>query len=176
MKEEQSFSQDEVLAHIGVLLLNVQSFEWLLLQALKLVYDEQADLTAQKIFAQDKRTLGVLIKDLRSKALISGDVEALLQKVLEDRNLFAHNLLHQDWFDLSTHEERERALDFLMPFTQNLNLAIQLFVAVHIKHGDEIGFDSPDVRKIRKDDLWRVADFYPHADKIQKKGYRVPGS
>ena len=170
MKEDQSFSQDEVLSHIGVLLLNVQSFEWLLLQALKIVYADEADLTAERLFARDKRTLGVLIKDLSSKALISEDVESLLQKVLEDRNLFAHNLRHQDWFDLSTHEGRERALDFLMPFTQNLNLAIHLFIAIHIKHGDQIGFDSPEVRQIKNDELWRVSDFYPHADKIHKKG------
>jgi hypothetical protein len=35
MEKEQPFSVDEVLAHMGVLLMNVQSFEWLVLQALK---------------------------------------------------------------------------------------------------------------------------------------------
>jgi hypothetical protein len=169
MKDEQPFTQDEILAQMGVLLLNVQSFEWLLLQALKLVYADEVDLTVEKIYAEDKRTLGALINGLKSKALISGDVEILLGKVLKDRNMFAHNLRHQDWFDLSTHEGRERALDFLMPFTQNLILAIQLFVAVHIKHGDQIGFDSPEVRKIKPDELWRVGEFYPHTEKMQKR-------
>jgi hypothetical protein len=134
------------------------------------IYADKADLTAEKVFARDKRTLGNLVKDLKLKALVSEDIEALLQKVLDDRNMFAHNLRHQEWFDLSTHAGRERALDFLMPFTQNLNLAIQFFIALHVKHGDEIGFDSPDMIKIKGDELWRVKEFYPYADKIQKKG------
>lgn len=162
-------TEDEMLAHIGVLLLNVQQFEFLLSAALKQIYAAKADLTAEKLFAEDKRTLGVLIADLRKRAEFESDADALIGAVLHDRNLFIHRLRHQPWFDTATDDSRRRVWEFLAPFSLNLNRAIRLFIALHIRHGDEIGFDSPEVRQLKRDPLWELRDYYPHAAKIQKR-------
>jgi hypothetical protein len=132
--EEPFMTEDEMLAHIGVLLLNVQQFEFLLSAALKQIYAANADLTAEKLFAEDKRTLGMLITDLRKRADVGGDADALIGAVLHDRNLFVHRLAHQPWFDTASEDARRRVWVFLGPFSLNLNRAIRLFVALHIKH------------------------------------------
>ena len=168
MKDE-FLSEDEMLAHIGSLLLNVQQFELLLKGALKQIYADAADLTAEKLFAEDKRTLGMMLGDLRKIAAVESDADALFVAVLRDRNLFVHSLRHQKWFDTSTESSRRRVWEFLGPFTQNLLRAIRLFIAIHVKHGDEIGFDSPAMRELKTDALWKVSDYYPYAAKIQKK-------
>jgi hypothetical protein len=167
--DNRPLTEDEILAHIGVLLLNVQQFEFLIRAALKQIYADKADLTAEKIFAEDKRTLGKLISDLRTQATLEDDTEALLRRLLRDRNVFVHHLGRQKWFTLSTVAGRDRAMDFLGPFTEDLNHAIRLFVALHVKHADDIGFDSPEMHILRTSSGWRVREYLPHAAKIKKR-------
>lgn len=167
--EEPFLTEDEMLAHIGALLLNVQQFEFLLKHALKQIYADSAELTAEKIFAEDKRTLGRLINDLRKRANLEQDADALLGALLKDRNLFVHHLRHQKWFDTATERGRRQVWEFLGPFTLNLNRTIHLFVAIHVKHGDEIGFDSSEMRQIKADPRWKLEAYYPHTAKIRRK-------
>ncbi|MES2692743.1 MAG: hypothetical protein V4773_04665 [Verrucomicrobiota bacterium] len=166
---EQPITEDEILTHIGVLLLNVQHFEFLLTAALKQIYAPAEDLTPEKIFAGEKRTLGMLMSELRKRTTLEHDADALLAAVLKDRNVFVHHLSQRIGFDISSDIGRDRLWEFLGPFTLNLNRLIHLFVAIHIKHGDEIGFDSADVRQIKTDPGWKIDAYYPQAGKIRKK-------
>ena len=167
--EKEAISEDEILMHIGVLLMNVQQFEFLLSQAIKQTFADREELTKEKILAEDKRTLGTLLRELKKRTEIESDAANLLSKVLQDRNLFVHNLIHQEWFDTATLEGRDRVLAFLMPFTEQLDKSIRLFIAIHMKHGDEIGFESEDTKRIKKERGWELDQFLPHAHKIRKK-------
>jgi hypothetical protein len=155
----EPLTEDELLAHIGVLLMNVQQFEFLLLFALKLIYADQAELNAGKIFSEDKRTLGRLLKDLRKKTKIEASADELLEELLKERNMFVHHLIQQEWFDTSTESSRDRVMNNLAPFTERLSHAIRLFVAIHIEHGDSIGFESSDTKKIKEDDGWKLKHY-----------------
>jgi len=110
-----------------------------------------------------------LISDLRAQATLENDTEKLLSMLLSDRNLFVHHLAAQEWFTLSTVSGRDRAMDFLGPFTEGLNHAIRLFVALHVKHANDIGFDSPEMHILRTSSGWKIRDYLPHAAKIKKK-------
>jgi hypothetical protein len=169
MKEDFP-TEDDLLMHMGILLLNIQQFESLLLHALKQIYAESADLTAEKLYAEDKRTLGALMTDLRKRAVLEKDADALLESVLCDRNLFVHRLRHQKWFDLSTENGRQRTMEFFAPFFLNLLRATRLFIAIHVKHSDDIGFDSEVLRQIKADEKFKVADYYAYVERIRKKG------
>ena len=166
---DEILSEDEILTHIGILLMNVQQFEFLLSQAIKQVFAEKEELTKEKILSEDKRTLGTLLKELRKRTEIESDAHSLLSQVLKERNLFVHNLIHQEWFDTATKEGRGKVLEFLMPFTYRLNQSIRLFIAIHMQHGDEIGFESEDTKRIKKERDGELKQYLPHTHKIRKK-------
>ena len=162
-------SEDEILAHIGTLLINVQQFEYLLSAALKQIFADQKDLTPEKLFAIDRRTLGKLLTALSNKAPLDAGTSALLKSLLAERNYFVHYLGSQGRLDLRTDAGRDRAMDFLGPFTEKLLHAIRLFLALHVKHSDDIGFRSVLMEKIRTDPVYKVSEHYQQAAKLRKK-------
>ena len=172
MKEDPVIgdSAEEIFAQIGLTLLIVQDFEHVLERALKLVFADSHELTANIVFKKDKRSLGRLMIDLRSRASISEDIETWMVDLLEDRNLFAHRLRELEGFDCHTTKGRDAIWGFLGDFYQRLERGILLFTAIHYKHADEIGFDSVLFRYSKHTDFHKeIARYYPHVGKIMKK-------
>ena len=161
-------SEDEVLSQIGITLLLVQDFEFLLERSLKLVFAKSEELTADIVFKKDKRSLGLLMRDFRSRAHITEDIDRWMIDLLEDRNLFAHRLRDLDGFDTQTTKGRDVIWNFLGDFYQRLERGILLFVAVQCKHADEIGFDSTLYRYSKHADFHKeVVRYFPHLEKIK---------
>lgn len=160
-----------IFAQIGIQLLLVQDFEWLLERSLKLVFAERADLTAEKVYKADKRTLGMLVKELREKAMIDSDANILLSQLLEDRNLFVHRLRHEPWFDTATTAGRNEIWKFFQLFQPRLQHGIMLFTAILLKFGDDVGFDSPLLKTLKKLPFYEElkTSYFPHVGKVAKK-------
>lgn len=112
-------------------------------------------LTAEKVFAEDKKTLGELVRELRKKALMPIDTETLLASVLSDRNIFIHRLRDQTWFDLDSTVGRNAVWAFLTRFAKNLISATAIFMAAQNTFEQSVGFDSRAFAKFRASDFWR---------------------
>ena len=167
-------SPEEVFAQIGLTLLITQDFEFMLERALKLVFADSEELTAEIVFKKDKRSLGRLMTDLRSRASITEDIERWMVDLLEDRNLFAHRLRDLKGFDCHTTKGRDVIWKFLGDYYQRLEKGILLFTAIQYQHADEIGFDSLLFRYSKHTDFHKeIARYYPHTGKITKKSNKA---
>ena len=163
-------SAEEVFAQIGLTLLLVQDFEHVFERALKLVFAESHELTTEIVFKKDKRSLGLLMSDLRSRTSITEDIDGWMMDLLEDRNLFAHRLRELDGFDCHTTKGRDVIWEFLGKFYPKLERGILLFTAIHFKHADAIGFDSVLFRYTKHTDFHaEIAKYYPQVGSITKK-------
>ena len=163
-------SDEEVFANIGVTLLVIQQFELLVERSLKLIYSDRVDQTFEKVFAEDKRSLGILITDIRKKTNMSEDADKLLKDLLEDRNLFVHRLGHQEWFDAHTKEGRDAFWDFMGKFMPKLHMGNMLFSAILFRHAEERNV-SPDLfDQLRNHEFYlEVRRYYPDVEKIKKR-------
>lgn len=171
MKDEDiGDSAEEVFAQIGVTLLVVQQFELLLERSLKFIFADSSDITPDKIFKEDKRSLGLLITDLRKRAAMAEQADQLLRELLEDRNLFVHRLRQQDWFDVHTKEGRDAFWQFMSVFFPRLDLCVMIFSAILFRHAEEKDIAPEFFEKMKNHDyLNQVRSYYPHADFIRKK-------
>ena len=162
---------EEVFAQIGITLLLVQDFEFMFERALKLVFADSHELTTEIVFKKDKRSLGLLMSDLRSRAFIDEYIDDWMIDLLEDRNLFVHRLRDLKGFDCNTTKGRNIAWDFLGRFYPKIERGLLLFTAIHFKHGDAIGFDTPLFRYAKSTPFHdEIAKYYPNTDSIKKKG------
>jgi hypothetical protein len=171
MKDEKvGNSAEEVFAQIGVTLLVVQQFELLVERSLKFIFADRADITPEKIFQEDRRSLGILIGDLRKRAAMAEPADQLLRDLLDDRNLFAHRLRHQDWFHAHTKEGRDAFWQFMSQFLPRLELGVMIFSAILFRHAEEKDIAPDFFEKMKDHDyLRRVRSYYPHADYIRKR-------
>jgi hypothetical protein len=169
--EDPTDNEEVIFAQIGLLLLLVQDFEHLLERSLKIIFADQVDLTPEKLFSADKRTLGALLKDLRARAHIEENIDVLLTQVLEDRNLFVHNLRQQPWFDTKTTKGRDQVFKFFFHFQPRLGKAIELFTAVIYQDMVKRGFNSPEFQEMRRSAYWSeiLNRSIPDAQRIKKK-------
>lgn len=171
MKDEDvGDSPEEVFAQIGVTLLLVQQFEWMLERSLKLVFADKSELTAEKIFQADTRSLGLLMRDLRTKVSLSDDVDEFMRLLLKDRNLFVHNLRNQDWFDAHTKEGRDGFWTFIGRLTPQLEKGLLLFAAIHFKEAEDRRMPHVVDHILSNPEYYAaVRQFYPDVDKFKKK-------
>lgn len=169
---------EEVFAQIGVHLLLVQDFEFLLRFTVRIALRDRSEVTIDALTDDDRRTMGQFIRDLRKDAALHTDLDALLKQVLDDRNLFAHALRQQTWFDTTTTEGRDRIWAWFARAQPRLEEAIMIFTAFAVSYAKQTGF-SGDLSKMP----W-VGDFYSELTKtyiprvgtlIAKKGQSVPG-
>jgi hypothetical protein len=160
--DEIGNSAEEVFAQIGVVLLLVQQFELLVERALKFIYTDKDKITPEEIFKLDKRSLGILLADLRKKANLAQETDLLFKNLLEDRNLFAHRLRQQEWFDAHTKEGRDAFWSFIQQFQQRLDVGIMIFTAILFSRAEELNL-APDFFKKMKDHRFvkEVRSYYP---------------
>lgn len=166
-------SDEEVFAQIGIHLLLVQDFEFLLRFALRVALRDRAEVTIDALTEEDRRTMGQFMRDLRKDASLHSDLDALLKRVLDDRNLFVHGLRHQSWFDTTTTTGRDAIWNWFTAAQPRLEEAIMIFTAFAFEYGKSVGYPE-DISKIP----WK-GDFYGELTKnyapkvtklISKKG------
>lgn len=130
----QSFVPDDAFikttSRIGDTLIVIQKTEALLKASIVISLGaSEADIKLSKILAQDKLTLGMLLKEMNLKIELPDDFSNNLACFLKLRNLFVHNLFLQEWFDLKSHEGITKVNDFLQELLQKASVAIRIFVA-----------------------------------------------
>jgi hypothetical protein len=168
--DETGDSAEEVFAQIGVTLLVVQQFELLVERSLKFIFADRTDITPEKIFQEDKRSLGLLISDLRKRASMTAEADRLLLELLEDRNLFAHRLRHQEWFDPHTKNGRDSFWDFMKHFHLRLDIGVMLFSAILFRHAEGNHVDPEFFQKLQNHEFYQeVRSYYPDVEKIKKR-------
>jgi len=158
---------------MGTLLMLVQDFEFIMRHSVRVTFAHRSDLTADKIFAEDKQTLGTLLKDLAKKASIPEETAKLLARVLADRNVFIHRLRYQKWFDLETTPGRNAVWAFLGQFSNDLTRATAILMAAQHQFAQTVGFESADFVKFRTSKFWRemVEPEKPQASQIRRRSY-----
>jgi hypothetical protein len=112
MKERER--PGEVMVLVGESLIIVQKIERLL--AACLMYSASTnppDERLRALLARDRETMGMLLSHLRRRIEVPDDFERTLDALLRKRNLFVHNLVFCEWFDLSTAEGCDQVEAFL---------------------------------------------------------------
>lgn len=130
---------ETIYAQIGILLLLVQDFERLLRFSISVALRDRKDVTIDSLSKKDRRTMGQFIAQVRADATLSKKVSDLLDRVLKGRNLFAHNLRHQPWFDLTTTKGRDEIWQFFSEFQPVLEEAMTVFAAFALDYGHKVG-------------------------------------
>jgi len=154
---QDSDPAEEVFAQIGITLLLVQDFEHLLSFALRIALKKHTDISVNNITKREIRTLGRMMKDLKEATHLDSDIEDLLRRVLENRNLFVHKLRQQSWFDPHSPEGRREVWKFFMKFCPDLEEAIMLFTALAFSFAKQIKFSHPSEKELLKE--LRVSGF-----------------
>ena len=123
---------------MGMLLISTQAAEFYLSFALRVVFKEEA-LTIDDFSRKDKKTLGMMIHELRKRFELDPSFDDLLRGFLEQRNIFVHELRHQEWFDLDSKEGVDLLWQFLGNYQRNLEQVANTFVAYAMKLVEEYG-------------------------------------
>jgi hypothetical protein len=155
--------EEETLAQLGLLLLITQQTEEHFSHLLRVVFKDGI-ITHEDFFGPDKRTLGGLITDLRKRMEVEEAFDGLLTTFLEQRNLFAHNLVRQEWFDMHTEEGRREVWNFIAAYYWNLEHVYCVCVAYSIKMGEMCGAgDSIYLDKMNESGFlpYLKREFYP---------------
>jgi hypothetical protein len=86
----------DLMARVGTALLNVQVTERALRLITTFVFQKSSPITAEQLIAQtnaeQKKTLGYFLAELRKRANLDVHVDRTLAEFLRRRNLLAHNL------------------------------------------------------------------------------------
>lgn len=143
-------TEEETLAQIGITLLLTQDAEDAMSYGLRVIFKDGV-ITADDFFRLDKRTLGTLIHDLRKGLQIDPSFDELLSVFLDQRNLFVHNLRHQEWFTLENEDGLLKTWQFLCAYYDNIEQICMTFQAYALKFGETVGVnDSIWHEKMRK--------------------------
>jgi len=152
--------EDAVYAHIGRLLVLTQHTEQLLRFLFKEIGIDPARVS-EPVVATDKRTLGMLIKHLRSKATLNEHFDEDLSGFLRMRNEFVHSLANEEWFDPGTEEGWKRAWGWMSTY-QPLLYAIQTVLVAFIRanRGDVSAKLLRDFESLRLDPQWDYPELF----------------
>lgn len=124
----------EVLGMIGATLLLTQSVEEALRVITTFVIQKGDRLDLRTLEAQtqaeQKKTIGYFIGELRKRADLRKDLEVCLASFLSHRNTLAHNVEKIPGWDLKTEEGREVARAFLGILMQESSILTTVFGAL----------------------------------------------
>lgn len=124
----------EVLAMIGATLLLTQSVEEALRVITTFVIQKGNGLDLKTLEAQtkaeQKKTIGYFIGELRKRADLREDLEGCLTSFLSHRNTLAHNIEKVPGWNLKTEEGREAARVFLAVLMHESSLLTTVFGAL----------------------------------------------
>jgi hypothetical protein len=126
--------EKNVLTHIGVALLLVQTAERVIHSCLTLPLSGEAGVTLEALEAQSedarKKTLGYFLKELRKRVDLDDSFDATLGDFLDKRNILVHRVEDAPGWDLSNEEGRANALQFIDGLIRSAGHIIKVFVGL----------------------------------------------
>ena len=131
-------SPEAAVYQIGLLLMLTQSTEDAILTSLRLLFNDRV-IDIIELTEPDRRTLGRLLRSLREEAEIAPEFDRVLQEFLQQRNLFAHKLSLQPWFDLSTDAGRDAIWKWIKAYQENLNDVLMVFTSYNMMFLKKVG-------------------------------------
>lgn len=118
------------VTQIGETLLILQKVDRFLAAILmNMASANEADQKLEKILLRDKETLGQLMAHFKNRVTLPATFAADFEALLEDRNIFVHNLFMQPWFDLNTAGGCERIGQFILGISKNARTALKVMMA-----------------------------------------------
>jgi len=112
-------SKEQTYEQLGLLLLLTQDVERRLATLIGTVYPKGPP-TWEELSALKRSTLGGLLRKLKERVEIEPTFEDRLKRFLEGRNLFAHRLHHEPWFDLESEPGRDAVWRFIERYSNLL--------------------------------------------------------
>lgn len=176
MSEKQSLSsvigeeEMESMARVGIALRLVQTVEVVLRLVMTFVLQkDEGPLSIQKLEAQTKaerkKTLGYFLIELRKRAGLRDDLEAMLDRFLEARNTLAHRLDDiPGWEQRDTVEGRLQAYHFLSQLSKDSFTLVRIFTALTAEWQKEAMPDAqlPNAKEVEE----LTKDYRPIVDDL----------
>lgn len=138
-KDDYDDDAEQLLAQIGISLILIQDMEFFFTACMKLVFPDELPRTMDEFLAEDRRTFGTLIKEMKKLVNVSPEFDNQLQQTLEDRNLFVHRLRFQPWFDIDSKEGQDATWEFLARLFNEVKETTRVLHAflwrMHQEHG-----------------------------------------
>lgn len=135
----------QTLAKIGYTLLQVQGTERVVKRVIQVTMPKKADLFAslqEKLSASEiKRPLGPFLSELRKRADLNTDFDALLSRFLVRRNEFIHDTSQPEGWSLLTRTGREVVNRQLLALLADSNEVRDIFLAM--LHAWKVQADEP---------------------------------
>ena len=129
--------EEELLAQLGVTLILLQDLEQILCHCMKLVFGDKRIITVDEFLGPDRWTLGAFVSHLRKTVILDESFEQMLNDLVEERNIFAHRLREQPWFNTETKDGREATWRFLISLFQKIEEATHIFHSFAFKQIQE---------------------------------------
>ncbi|MER8709130.1 hypothetical protein NKH49_26920 [Mesorhizobium sp. M1088] len=143
-----------ILATIGTLVIFMQTAERVIATTLSLALPESPiqsvdDLT-KETEANDKATLGALIKKLNRRVELDDDFAEVLEAFLIDRNALIHDVHRIPGFGLKTNVELAETSKFLRNLVENSQTVTRVFISLLVEWGAQIGSSLSQDEQIRE--------------------------
>ena len=161
---------------IGMLLLLTQDTEEFISFALRVVFKEGV-ITFDDFARKDKKTMGMMIRDLQKHFHLDPSFEQLLCGFLEQRNIFVHSLRHQDWFDLESEPSLNRVWNFLKAYQENLEQVTATFVAFGLRFAEDHQVPMNEEKRLMEESgflKYLKEGYYPLLNKALKRKAAKP--
>jgi hypothetical protein len=174
METNEDILQDEeaLLSQIGVTLILLQDLENAFSHCTKMIFGDSKILTFDNLLADDRRTLGELIKALKAAVDLHPEFDALLKGFLDNRNMFIHRLRNQPWFDLQTEPGRKKAWIFLHDFYYQIEEVTMIFHAFAFRQAKDLKMPETEEEKILRQRGFMQTiekEYIPFIDRLIKK-------
>lgn len=122
------------------------------------------DLTGPAVTAAfdqaDRRTLGQLLRDVRSRVQIHHETEAGLNQALRDRNFLFHRFFVRRDVDFGSNSGRQEMIDELRAMTRRFQDADRRVSAIWIPLWEALGF----TRELMEAEVEKIRDEARHRD------------
>lgn len=123
-------TREATLVDLGETLIVLQKVERFLAAVLMhMAAPAEVDGKLEKVLLRDKNTLGQLLTYFGSRVELPSNFETELDALLEDRNIFVHNLFMQSWFDLNTPEGCIKLTEFMRALRSGARTATKVMMA-----------------------------------------------
>lgn len=122
--------RDATLRMVGETMLALQKVEQFLAAVLMyMATPAETNGKLAKALLRDKNTLGQLLDHFGARTELPPDFASVFETLLQDRNVFIHNLFMQPWFDLNTPEGCVRLEDFMRTLRSRALIAVKVMMA-----------------------------------------------
>jgi len=142
----------DIYTRFGICSQLAQNLETLIVAVLKLVArSKKPDITTTELAELDAElsahTMGYLLSELRQKATVDHELEALLNKALKVRNRLAHRWFGENATNLMSQPGRSTCLVELSQTKKFLNQALNSLLPVVHEYFNKIGWSFADVER-----------------------------